>query len=80
MMLPLSLLSLYIFTKLHIVLHGASQASLSGLRMWAFPLLWFFQFLFYNEVPSTLFVLWMHLEALRQRYILSAMVNRQSEL
>ena len=67
--LLLQIVFYYIFHKLH-----GNNPLTSTIKFTLFPLLFFWNFLYYNEVPSCLFVSLMYLLSLYKFYSLSALV------
>lgn len=75
--LPLSFFSIFIFKKiLQKIIMDKNQVQILSIKIWLLPLLFFYQFLYYNEIPSTLFVCWMYLCALEKKYLKSALVSK----
>lgn len=75
--LPLSLGSIFLYRKiaLRVITADSSVAFWISLKVWSFPILFFFQFLYYNEIPSIFFLAWMHLSTLEKKYWKTSIVS-----
>lgn len=82
LMIPLSIVSFYIYILTSYHVPGSpskAQAVRNGARMWFLPILFFYQFLFYNEVPSSLLVCWMYLLSQQNLHYLAALVRSRHQ-
>lgn len=75
--------NLFVFHELYRTIHptaGKVEAILRTLNLWFFPILFFFNFLYYTDSGSTFFVTAMYLFARKGNYTLSFVVGVLSRI
>jgi len=71
--LPIALTRLLSYHKRERSAHSILSPSLEAIVLSAFPIAWFFGFLYYTEVPSVLFVVWMVVAASQDNHWIAAL-------
>lgn len=72
--LPIALTRLLCYHKRERPGHSILSPSLEAIVLSAFPIAWFFGFLYYTEVPSVLFVVWTVVAASQGSHWIAALV------
>lgn len=72
--LPIALTRLLCYHKRERSAHPILSPSLEAIVLSAFPIAWFFGFLYYTEVPSVLFVVWTVVAASQGNHWIAALV------
>ena len=72
--LPIALTRLLSYHKRERPIHPILSPSLEAIVLSAFPIAWFFGFLYYTEVPSLLFVVWTVVAASHGYHWIAALV------
>lgn len=72
--LPIALTRLLCYHKRERSAHTILSPSLEAIVLSAFPIAWFFGFLYYTEVPSVLFVVWTVVAASQDNHWTAALV------
>jgi DIE2/ALG10 family len=73
--LPIALTRLLCYHKRERSAHPILSPSLEAIVLSAFPIAWFFGFLYYTEVPSVLFVVWTVVAASQDNHWIAALVS-----
>lgn len=73
--LPIALTRLLCYHQHERPAHPILSPSLEAIVLSAFPIVWFFGFLYYTEVPSVLFVVWTVVAASQGNHWIAALVR-----